>query len=90
MVGVLKELRKEDACFAGTAHEDGHFSIWSKFAGKISLMRRFCRSSVSMSHTPLNHTDQVLERLHSVSDCHVHVDRVLDSRLMMSGSFKAN
>jgi len=58
----------------------------SKFAGKTLPMCRVCRSSVSTWHIPLVRTDPGLETVHPVRDGHVHVDRILDIRLMTSGN----
>ena len=49
-------------------------------------MCRVCRSSVSTWHIPLVRTDPALETVHPVTDGHVHVDRILDIRLMTSGN----
>jgi hypothetical protein len=49
-------------------------------------MRRVCRSSASTSHIPLVRTDPGFETAHPVTDGRVHIDRILDIRLMTSGN----
>ena len=61
-----------------------HDVALSKFAKIILLTCQVCHSSVSMLYILLVHP--VLEPLYSVTDCHIHIDRVLDIHLMMNGN----
>ena len=56
----------------------------SKLARKILPICQVCCSSVSTSHIPLVRTDPCFEIVYPVTDGHVHVDRILDIRLMTS------